>query len=107
ENVKEENLCGMDKEFKTYPDETLCIRNTSWLPRLGNLRHLIMHESYKSKYSIHLGSDKMYHDLKQLYWWPSMKAKIATYVSKCLTCSKVKVECQKPLGLLQQPEIPE
>ncbi|GJR93276.1 putative reverse transcriptase domain-containing protein [Tanacetum coccineum] len=46
-------------------------------------------------------------DLKQLYWWPNMKADIATYVSKCLTCSKVKAEHQKPSGLLVQPEIPE
>ncbi|GJZ49813.1 putative reverse transcriptase domain-containing protein [Tanacetum coccineum] len=65
-----------------------------------------MHESYKSKYSIHPGSDKMYQDLKLLYWWPNMKADIATYVSKCLTCAKVKAEHQKPSGLLQQPEIP-
>nr|GEW91488.1 putative reverse transcriptase domain-containing protein [Tanacetum cinerariifolium] len=70
------------------------------------LRDLIMLESHKSKYSIHPGSDKMYHDLKKLYWWPNMKADIATYVSKCLTCAKVKVEHQKPSGLLQQPEIP-
>nr|GEV11571.1 putative reverse transcriptase domain-containing protein [Tanacetum cinerariifolium] len=62
---------------------------------------LIMHESHKSKYSIHPGSDKMYQDLKQLYWWPNMKANIATYVNKCLTCSKVKAEHQKPSGLLQ------
>ncbi|GKC86136.1 putative reverse transcriptase domain-containing protein [Tanacetum coccineum] len=48
----------------------------------------------------------MYHDLKELYWWPNMKADIATYISKCLTCSKVKAKCQKPSGLLQQPEIP-
>ncbi|GKF24230.1 putative reverse transcriptase domain-containing protein [Tanacetum coccineum] len=47
-----------------------------------------MHESHKSKYSIHPGSDKMYQDLKKLYWWPNMKAEIATYVSKCLTCTK-------------------
>ncbi|GKD42569.1 putative reverse transcriptase domain-containing protein, partial [Tanacetum coccineum] len=58
------------------------------------------------KYSIHLGLDKMYQDLKLLYWWPNMKVDIATYVSKCLTCAKVKVEHQKPSGLLQQPEIP-
>ncbi|GJR27435.1 putative reverse transcriptase domain-containing protein [Tanacetum coccineum] len=64
-----------------------------------------MHESHKSKYSIHPGSDKMYQDLKPLYWWPNMKVDIATYVSKFLTCSKVKVEHQKPSGLLQQPEI--
>ncbi|GKB24282.1 putative reverse transcriptase domain-containing protein, partial [Tanacetum coccineum] len=63
--------------------------------------------SHQSKYSIHLGSDKMYQDLKPLYWWPNMKADISTYVSKCLTCAKVKVEHQKPSGLLQQPEIPE
>ncbi|GJT72447.1 putative reverse transcriptase domain-containing protein [Tanacetum coccineum] len=65
-----------------------------------------MHESHKSKYSIHPGSDKMYQDLKLLYWWPNMKADIATYVSKCLTCAKIKAEHQKPSGLLQQPEIP-
>ncbi|GJY31472.1 putative reverse transcriptase domain-containing protein [Tanacetum coccineum] len=65
-----------------------------------------MWESHKLKYSIHPGSDKMYHDLKKLYWWPNMKADIATYVSKCLTCAKVKAEHQKPSGLLQQPEIP-
>nr|GEU81420.1 hypothetical protein [Tanacetum cinerariifolium] len=69
-------------------------------------RTLIMHDSDKSKYSIHLGSDKMYRDMKQLYWWPNMKVNIATYVSKCLTCSKVKAEHQKPSGLLVQPEIP-
>ncbi|GJY91940.1 putative reverse transcriptase domain-containing protein [Tanacetum coccineum] len=64
-----------------------------------------MHESYKSKYSIHPRSDKMYQDLKKLYWWPNIKAKIATYVSKCLTCAKVKIEYQKLSGLLVQPEI--
>ncbi|GKA08406.1 putative reverse transcriptase domain-containing protein [Tanacetum coccineum] len=45
-------------------------------------------------------------DLKKLYWWPNMKAIIAEYVGKCLTCSRVKAECQKPSGLLVQPEIP-
>ncbi|GJT73780.1 putative reverse transcriptase domain-containing protein [Tanacetum coccineum] len=78
ENIKAENLQGMDKAF----------------------------ESHKSKYSIHPGSDKMYHDLKKLYWWPNMKAIIAKYVDKCLTWSRVKSECQKPYGLLIQPEIP-
>nr|GEX04630.1 hypothetical protein [Tanacetum cinerariifolium] len=70
------------------------------------LRDLIMHESHKSKYSIHPGSDNMYQDLKKLYWWPNMKADIATYVSKCRTCTKVKSEHQEPSGLLQQPKIP-
>ncbi|GJW59193.1 putative reverse transcriptase domain-containing protein [Tanacetum coccineum] len=59
-----------------------------------------MHESHKLKYSIHPGSDKVYQDLKKLYWWPYMKAIIVEYVGKCLTCSRVKAECQKPSGLL-------
>ncbi|GJW21695.1 reverse transcriptase domain-containing protein [Tanacetum coccineum] len=60
----------------------------------------------ESKYSIHLGADKMYYDLRDRYWWPRMKKDIAEYVSKCLTCLKVKAEHQRPSGLLQQPEIP-
>ncbi|GJR01021.1 putative reverse transcriptase domain-containing protein [Tanacetum coccineum] len=52
----------------------------SWIPCFGDLRILIMHESHKSKYSIHPGSDKMYQDLKKLYWWPNLKAEISTYV---------------------------
>ncbi|GJW77552.1 putative reverse transcriptase domain-containing protein [Tanacetum coccineum] len=100
ENIKAENLRGMDKSFEIRPDRTRCIKNRSWLPIFGNLRDLIMHESYKSKYSIHPGSDKMYRDLKKLYWWPNIKAIITEYVGKCLTCSRLKAEYQKPSGLL-------
>ncbi|GJY35111.1 putative reverse transcriptase domain-containing protein [Tanacetum coccineum] len=53
ENIKGENLRGMDKVFEIRPDGTCCIKNRSWLPLFGNLRDLIMHESHKSKYSIH------------------------------------------------------
>ncbi|GKB28279.1 putative reverse transcriptase domain-containing protein, partial [Tanacetum coccineum] len=106
ENIKAENLRGMDKEFEVRLDGTRCIKNQSWLPLFGNLRDLIMHESHKLKYSIHLGSDKMYQDLKKLYWWPNMKVIIAEYVGKCLACSRVKAECQKPSGLLIQLDIP-
>ncbi|GJW39669.1 putative reverse transcriptase domain-containing protein [Tanacetum coccineum] len=82
-------------------------RMRSWLICYGDLSTVIMHESHKSKYSIQPGSDKMYQDMKKLYWWPNMKADIATYVSKCLTCAKVKAEHQRPSGLLVQPEIPQ
>ncbi|GJV91022.1 reverse transcriptase domain-containing protein [Tanacetum coccineum] len=68
---------------------------------------VIMDEAHKSKYFVHPGVDKIYCDLRYMYWWPRMKRDIATYVSKCLTCSKVKAEHQRPSGLLQQPEIPE
>ncbi|GJU89324.1 putative reverse transcriptase domain-containing protein [Tanacetum coccineum] len=105
-NVKAENLGRLIKQiFKLPPDGKRCFGNHVWLRRFGGLRDLIMHESHKSKYSIHSGSDKMYHDLKLLYWWPNMKVDIARYVSKCMTCVKVKAEHPKPSGLLQQPEI--
>ncbi|GJY74213.1 putative reverse transcriptase domain-containing protein [Tanacetum coccineum] len=81
--------------------------NMSWLPCYGDLRSLIMHESHKSKYSIHPGFEKMYQDMKKLYWWPNMKDDIATCVSKCLTCARVKAEHQWPSRLLVQPAMPE
>ncbi|GJZ38152.1 putative reverse transcriptase domain-containing protein [Tanacetum coccineum] len=113
ENLKNEDVGGMirkdipKEKLEPRADGTLCLNGRSWLPCYGDLRTVIMHESHKSKYSIHPGSDKMYQDMKKLYWWPNMKADIATYVSKCLTCAKVKAEHQRPSGLLVQPEIPQ
>ncbi|GJS21568.1 putative reverse transcriptase domain-containing protein [Tanacetum coccineum] len=75
--------------------------------QVGGIRKLIMDEAYTSRYSVHPGADKMYYDLRDLYWWSGMKRDIAEYVSKCLTYSKIKAEHQKPLGLLQELEIPE
>ncbi|GJT69572.1 putative reverse transcriptase domain-containing protein, partial [Tanacetum coccineum] len=82
ENYGAEDLCGMIKNLEPRADGTLCLKNRSWIPCFGDLRALIMHESHKSKYSIHPGSDKMYRDLKKLYWWPNMKAEIATPTHK-------------------------
>ncbi|GJT45362.1 putative reverse transcriptase domain-containing protein, partial [Tanacetum coccineum] len=89
ENYITEDLHGMINKLEPRDDGTLCLNNRSWISCFGDLRALIMHESHKSKYSVHLGSDKMYQDLKKLYWWPNMKAEIAIYVSKCLTCAKL------------------
>nr|GEU86121.1 hypothetical protein [Tanacetum cinerariifolium] len=81
ENYGTDDLCGMIKNLEHRTDGTLCLWNGSWKPYFGNLKTLIMHESHKLKYSIHPGSDKMYQDLKKLYWWLNMKAEIATYVN--------------------------
>nr|GEX56542.1 putative reverse transcriptase domain-containing protein [Tanacetum cinerariifolium] len=86
----------------------LNMRQRRWLELLSD---------YDCKIRYHLGranvvadalssSNKMYQDMKKLYWWPNMKSDIATYVRKCLTCAKVKAKHQRPSGLLVQPEIP-
>ncbi|GJQ96079.1 putative reverse transcriptase domain-containing protein [Tanacetum coccineum] len=99
-------LRGLDKQMEKREGGGLYFVDRIWVPLSGNVRTLIMDESHTMKYSVHPGADKMYYDLRNLYWWPEKKKDIATYVSKCLTCSKVKAEHQKPSGLLQQPEIP-
>ncbi|GJT62561.1 putative reverse transcriptase domain-containing protein [Tanacetum coccineum] len=79
ENFRTKYLYGIIKKLEQRTDGTLCLNRRSWIPYRGNLRELIMNESHKSKYSIHPGSDKMYQDLKKPYWWPNIKAEIATY----------------------------
>ncbi|GJV56263.1 putative ribonuclease H-like domain-containing protein [Tanacetum coccineum] len=87
-------------------DGSLYFLDRIWVPLVGGVRTIIMDEAHKTGYSVHPRSDKMYHDLRDMYWWPGMKRDIATYVSKCLTCAKVKAGHQRPSGLLQQHEIP-
>ncbi|GJV95032.1 putative reverse transcriptase domain-containing protein [Tanacetum coccineum] len=94
------------KMIEQRSDGTLYYLDRIWVPLKGEVRTLIMDEAHKLKYSVHPRADKMYYDLRDRYWWPGMKKDIAEYVSKCLTCLKVKAEHQRPSGLLQQPEIP-
>ncbi|GKC02604.1 putative reverse transcriptase domain-containing protein, partial [Tanacetum coccineum] len=98
---------GLDEMIEQRSDGTSYYLDRIWVPLKGDVRTLIMDEAHKSKYSIHPGADKMYYDLRDRYWWSGMENDIAIYVSKCLTCLKVKAEHQKLSGLLQQPEIPE
>nr|GEW57253.1 putative reverse transcriptase domain-containing protein [Tanacetum cinerariifolium] len=107
ENILAERLHGLDQQMERREDESLYFLYRIWVPLVGGVRRIIMDEMYKTRYSVHPGANKMYHDIINMYWWPGMKRDVAIYVSKCLTCSKVKAEHQRPSGLLQQPEIPE
>jgi hypothetical protein len=76
------------------------------VPKNPELRKKILDEAHLSKFSMHPGSNKMYHDLKSLYWWTRMKREIAKYVSECDTCQRVKVSHLKSAGTLQPLPIP-
>jgi hypothetical protein len=69
-------------------------------------RKKFLDEAHLSKFSMHLGSTKMYHDLKPLYWWTRMKREIAKYVSGCDTCKMIKASHLKSAGALQPLSIP-
>ncbi|GJU74989.1 putative reverse transcriptase domain-containing protein [Tanacetum coccineum] len=100
-------LRGLETHFERRDNGEIYFFDRIWIPSVGGIRKFIMDEAYTSRYLLHLGADKMYYDLRDLYWWPGMKRGIAEYVSRCLTCSKIKAEHQKPSELLQQLEIPE
>jgi hypothetical protein len=100
-------LRGLDKQLEKKGDSGLYFVDRIWVPSCRGVRALILEEAHRSRYSVHPGADKMYYDLRELYWWPGMKKDIAVFVSQCLTCLQVKAEHQKPSGLLEQPQIPE
>ncbi|GJS98854.1 putative reverse transcriptase domain-containing protein [Tanacetum coccineum] len=106
ENLKEETLFGANEKLKTGADGIKYLNGRAWIPKVNNLRKVVMDEAHRSRYSIYPEVDKMYMDVKEYYRWSGMKRDIAIYVEKCLTCAKVKAEHKKPSGLLQQPKIP-
>ncbi|GJT40227.1 reverse transcriptase domain-containing protein [Tanacetum coccineum] len=91
-----EGLRGLDAQFESKENGAIHFVGRIWVPSTGGLRKVIMDEAHASRYSVHPGADKMYYDLRDVYWWPGMKRDIAEYVNRCLTCLKVKAEHQKP-----------
>jgi hypothetical protein len=85
---------------------TLWFKERLVVPSREALKKKILDEAHASRYSIHPGSTKMYHDLRQQFWWTRMKCEVARYVSECDTCRKVKTDYMKPGGLLQPLSIP-
>jgi hypothetical protein len=77
------------------------------VPKREAIKKKILDEAHASRYSIHPVNTKMYHDLRQQFWWMRMKREAAHYVFECDTCRKVKADYIKPGGLLQLPSIPE
>jgi hypothetical protein len=93
-------------EFSMASDGAILFKGIICVPNDSELKRMILEEAHKSSFSIHPGATKMYRDLKKDYWWPSMKSDIADFVARCIVCQQVKIEHQRPAGLLQPLEIP-
>ena len=87
---------GRKPEFQIRDDGVIVRGSRMCVPEIGELKREIMEEAHSSAYAMHPGSTKMYHTLREHYWWKGMKKEIADFVSRCLTCQQVKAEHQKP-----------
>ncbi|WMV54654.1 hypothetical protein MTR67_048039 [Solanum verrucosum] len=92
--------------FEQGGDSVLRYQGRLCVPRVDELQERIMEEAHSSRYSIHLGSTKMYRDLREVYWWSSKKKGIAEFVAKCLNFQQVQVEHQRPGSMAQNIELP-
>nr|GFA51536.1 reverse transcriptase domain-containing protein [Tanacetum cinerariifolium] len=104
ENILAERLHGLDQQMKKRKDGSLYFLHRIWVLLVGGVQTIIMDETHKTRYFVHPGADKMYHDIRNMYWWLGMKRDIAIYVSKSLTCSK-KTIVQKDLARIYIDEI--
>ena len=98
---------GIEDGFSKSIDDGLLCQGRLCVPPMRKIKNEILTEAHNSTFSIHPGGTKMYQDLKQHFWWRSMKKDIPEYVSKCLVCQQVKTPRQKTAGLLQPLSIPE
>ena len=91
---------GNSAEFRFDSEGILRHGKRLCVPDDSSLKANIMREAHNTRYSIHPGATKMYQDLRRVYWWPAMKREVAQFVSACETCQRVKLEHQKPAGML-------
>nr|GFB41145.1 putative reverse transcriptase domain-containing protein [Tanacetum cinerariifolium] len=89
ENLDKQAEFHLDDDHVLWQDTRLVVPNDA------SLREALLTEAHSSPFYVHPGSTKMYHDLKQYFWWSGMKRDVATFVSKCLICQQVKIEHQR------------
>ncbi|KAI3678110.1 hypothetical protein L6452_37391 [Arctium lappa] len=106
-NLKDEAMSKQHLNLTEYSRGLKLFQGRIWVPKLRECWKLLLEEAHKSRYSIHPGITKMYRDLKLNYWWPVMKLDVANFREKCLTCSLVKAEHQRPYVSLHYLEKPE
>jgi hypothetical protein len=96
---------GKGKDFREDAKGVVWFKDRLCVPDIKSIRELILKEAHETTYSIHLGSEKMYQDLKKRFWWYGMKREIAEYMAVCDSCQRIKAEHQRPTCLLQPLQI--
>jgi hypothetical protein len=107
--IIKENLHQKAEKYKCFRQDSkgiLWFEDRLVVPKNRDLKKKILDEAHLSKFSMHPGSTKMYHDLKPLYWRTRMKREIAQYVSEYDTCQRIKASHLKSAGALQPLSIP-
>ena len=104
--IVNQNRVGKETEFIVKEDGFLYYRDWVCVPNDDELKKSILEVAHNGSFAMHLGSTKMYKDLKTSYWWSGMKRYVSEFVTKCMVCQKVKAEHQVPSGLLQPIRIP-
>ncbi|KAG8503234.1 hypothetical protein CXB51_001062 [Gossypium anomalum] len=97
---------GESEDFGLNTEGVLCFRGRVCISKDSELRQSILKEAHGGLCAMHPGGNKLYRDLREVYWWPGLKREVTEFVGKCLTCQQVKAEHQLPSGLLQPVKIP-
>lgn len=95
---------GNTRVWTVGSEEELRYKGRLYVPK--DMREEVSKELHQSRLAVHPGGNKMYHNLKRIFWWPSLKRDIATFVAKCFVCQQVKGERKKKGGMLQPLEVP-
>ena len=91
----------MNEDGFLYYRDQVCVLNDD------ELKKSILEEAHSGSFAMHLGSTKMYPDLKTSYWCSRMKRDVLDFVTKCMVCQRVKEEHQVPSYFLHLIRIPE
>jgi hypothetical protein len=105
-HIKKLMAKGRGPHFSIDEQGVVKYKNRLVVPGNDELRRKILDEAHQSKLSIHPGSNKVYHDLRQLYWWSNMKQDITTFITECDICGRVKADHLRKPGFLQSLPIP-
>jgi hypothetical protein len=98
--IRNKMKSGIEMSFQIQKDGLIVLGRQMYLPGDQTLKRKVLQKALKSRLATHLGSTKMYQDLKEFYWWSNIKKEVVKYMAKCEICQQVKMEYQKPAGLL-------